>query len=250
MFFIFALAAQAQIVKRSTEDLFALRDRDNRGKTPAQIHRESIAQYDAFVALDMNTRQHSPVWWQADAHKPTRITRAQANRTMRAAEQNPVVALYAYSKYDPQDSGIGFCFGRAMFVDLYLAMNGVNRSNIKKAFIIGPMSNGGWAWHVTTIVESRDNRGNEIWLAIDPVAERVMEVKEWYNYWYNSASDDKRLRLYITESGKFGAGRNSRYDELSIASNFYNNYFTDMMAWFANNDITNELGLNVNRPRR
>ncbi len=234
---IISTTAFGQIL-RPMDDLFVQSARDNAGKTGAQVIAESNANYDRFVALDVNAIS---TYRQSDAAKPTFISRENADLALRAAMDNDVVSLDKYSKYDKDNKGIGFCFGRAMFVNLYLAINGVSRANIKKAFVVGPMSKGAWGWHVTTIVQSKNTSGKEIWLAIDPVAGQIMEAKQWYRHWQGS-SDNGKLRFYIAESGKFGAGP-SRYDERGISNPFYNNYFTDMMKWFEKNDISDELPL-------
>jgi hypothetical protein len=158
---------------------------------------------------------------------------------LKRAMSNPVVSLDKYSKYDPNNKGIGFCFGRAMFLNVYLTMAKFNRSNMKKAFIVGSMSKGSWAWHVTTIVQSQDRSGKEIWLALDPVVGKVLEVKAWYKYWQPS-SDDGKLRLYIAEAAKLSANP-SAYDERGLSDKYYNNYFIDMMKWFDQNDVSRDL---------
>jgi hypothetical protein len=231
--------AQAQLLP-SRIDLFSRHASDTMGKSSSQVYRESISRYDRFVQQDVNSHSMTP-YAAIDFEKPRTLSMSNAERTMDAAVRNPVVSLHQYDKYDPFKKGIGFCFGRAMFVHLYLAINGVNRANIKKAFIVGPMSKGSWAWHVTTIVQSKDRSGREIWLAIDPVAHQVMEVKDWYNHWKRQ-SDDGKLGLYITEATKFGASA-SVYDERGINVPFYNNYFSDMMDWFENNDVSRQLRL-------
>jgi hypothetical protein len=237
LLFIFALSAQARIIK-PMEDLFEIEERETRGKSKQQITKESLRDYDAFVAMDVNSPNLSP-WAYKDAHKPRLLSMENAQIALQRAMSNPVVSLDKYSKYDPEDTGIGFCFGRAMFVNLYLATANYNRANMKKAFAMGMMSNGGWGWHVTTIVQSVDSRGQEIWLAIDPVIGYVVEVKAWYKYW-QGASDDGKLRLYITEAGKF-APEPSTYDESEISSSFYRNYFIDMRKWFIKNDVSKDL---------
>jgi hypothetical protein len=232
---VLSLNAQSEILN-ANDNIFARRDQDNYGKTPTEIMDESIDNYENFVDMDVNADKFSKTALN-DADKPTILSMDDAETALNAAETNPVVSLHSYSKYDPEDKGIGFCFGRAMFVNLYLAMNGFSRANIKKAFVIGPMSNGAWGWHVSTIVQSKTASGKEIWLAIDPVAGRIMEVQQWYKHW-RKESDDKKLRLYITEAGKFGPGSYSKYDENAISDDFYNKYFIDMMKWFAKADFT------------
>lgn len=231
----FVFTAEARIVK-ATNDLFYTYNRETQGKSPKAIVQESIRDYENFVAMDVNSLSG---WSDKDALKPKALSYTNATIALNRAMSNPVVSLDRYSKYDPNNEGIGFCFGRAMFLNTYLAMAGFNRANMKKAFIMGPMSKGAWAWHVTTIVQSKDYSGREIWLALDPVIGKVMGVREWYEYWQGS-SDDGKLRLYIAEAGKFAPAPGA-YDENGIADKFYHNYFLDMMNWFAKNDVSKDL---------
>ena len=235
-----AFTAQAQI-RRASDNLFNLYQQDIAGKTPAVIQKESWDNYDKFVALDVNGQNMTNYYFQ-DQNKKTSLTMTKATKVLEAAKANDVVSLHKYHKYDPANKGIGFCFGRAMFVNLYLVMNKFHRANIKKAFVVGPMSSGSWGWHITTIVQSKNTHGKEIWLAIDPVVGKVVNVKDWYKEMITNFSDNGKLKLYIADAGKFGAG-NSRYDEQGLSDPFYNNYFTDMVNWFHDNDVSKELKL-------
>lgn len=238
-----ALSLNVQKVKAESSyidinsDLFAERDYNNRRMTADKIHQQNLDKYAEFVSMDVNDFKNASDDKSRvaaiDTGKVRYISKKDAQVVLAAANENPVVSLYlAEKEYDPKNLGIGFCFGRATFINRYLVQSGVSRANVKKAFVVGPMSRGAWGWHVTTIVESRDSKGNEIWLTIDPVAGKIMEVSEWYNYWRTSASDDKKLRLYITDAGKFGAGGYSTYDQDSFSDEFYNGYFDDMETWF------------------
>ena len=229
-------------INKPQDDFFSLTNRMNAGKTGAQIIRESDANYARFVALDVNAIAHPNISRNDDTRgKPTSLSVENARKVLQTAMDHEVVSLDKYSKYDAQNKGIGFCFGRAMFIDTYLSLAGFHRANIKKAFVVGPMSGGSWGWHVSTIVQSTDRAGNEMWLALDPVAGSVMDVKAWYKKWQGS-SDDGKLRLLIAERTKFGAG-SSWYDENQISNPFYNNYFKDMMRWFGRNDVSDDLSL-------
>lgn len=223
-------------IQRPTDDLFALASRLNAGKTPQQITKESELNYTRFIRLDVNAAAPLNIARNDDTNdKPRTLTRAQAERVLDIATHHEIVSLTNISKYEKKSSGIGYCFGRAMFVDTFLSLAGLHRANIKKAFVVGSMSGGSWGWHVTTIVQSQNRNGHEIWLAIDPVAERVMDVREWYKHWQNS-SDDGKLRLFIGEKTKFGAG-SSWYSENQISDPFYSGYFRDMMRWFDRNGV-------------
>jgi hypothetical protein len=216
---------------------------DSRGKSAQQIQALSLQQYQEFVAMDVNSYK-SNVHYNRDDSKAQYLTLAKAKIALEAANDNPVVSLYQYEKYDPDNRGIGFCFGRAMFVDLYLAINKFNRGSIKKAFVVGPMSSGDgiiWGWHVTTIAQAKDKSGKEIWLAIDPIVGKILEVTAWYKDMLKM-STDKKLRMYITEAGKFSQS-SYRYDYNNFNHPYYNNYFTDMLKWFESNNVSNDLKL-------
>ena len=220
--------AYSQII-RNDEGLFELANRDIYRAQPAAVHQENLVNLKKFIDYDVtliNTRL-------VNDNKPKNLHKLDAASVLNAAVVNPVVGLNQDTKYDPENKGIGFCFGRAMFVHLELVQRGLDTRSIKKAFVVGSMqtSDGGrWGWHVTTIAQSKDDKGNEIWLAIDPIVGRVIRVEEWYKLMRDSYSTDKKLKLYITFPTRFGP--RSSYDEAQIRDDFYNKYFTDMMSWF------------------
>jgi hypothetical protein len=226
---LWAPLTHAQLVDND-EGLFELAARDTRGVQTAAIHADNLADLQRFISFDvlsMNTDRG------VDAAKPKFLHTADAAEALRTVEANPVVSLYSYNKYDPRNEGIGFCFGRAMFIHLELLQRGLDRRAVQKAFVVGHMQTpdgGQWGWHVTTIAQSKNAQGKEIWLAIDPIVGRVIEVSEWYKLMRDSYSTDKKLKLYITHGTRFGP--RGVYDEEQIRNAFYNNYFTDMMKWF------------------
>jgi hypothetical protein len=224
MFFSFSLLAQ---IVGFNVDLFDRHWNDTKNKTPEKIHQENLAHLQAFIDFDVNTDRDDSY------DRPLYISKKDADSVRRAALLNPVVSLDNYDKYDPQNKGIGFCFGRAMFVNVELAYRKIDRDAIKKAFVIGPMTTGGntsWGWHVTTIAQSKDSLGNEIWWVIDPIT-GIQTLQDWYLEMYNDFSTDKKLKIYITDTGKFGPSAGA-YHEEGLKNKFYNNYFNDMMAWF------------------
>jgi hypothetical protein len=241
LFTFLTTIASAQLF-RPLDNLDAIYDYDVRGRSAKDVQALSIRQYQDFIALDINSQQFNP-HFNRDDKKAQFMTKSTAEKALQAALYNPVVNLYMTQKYDPDNRGIGFCFGRAMFIDLYLSINNFNRGSIKKAFVVGPMRTGSstWAWHVTTIVQSKDRSGKEIWLAIDPIMDKVMEITAWYKETLKLSTDGK-LRLYITEAGKF-AQIPTRYDYQTFNHPYYNNYFRDMLQWFEANDVDDDLNL-------
>ena len=217
------------LVISNDEGLFELANRDIRGAQPAAIHQENLASLKKFIDFDVtliDTRLNNE-------SKPQYLHSADATRALKSVDVNPVVSLNQYNKYDPKNEGIGFCFGRAMFVHLELVQRGLDTRSIKKAFVVGSMQTpdgARWGWHVTTIAQSKDATGNELWLAIDPIVGKVIEVGQWYKTMRESYSTDKKLKLYITHPTRFGP--RGSYDEVQIRNAFYNKYFSDMMDWF------------------
>ncbi len=224
LFVVSLSSARADLIGNE-EDLFDLAVEDTYGKTTKEIHSENLEAYRKFVAADVDTDK--------DWDRPKYLSPANASHIYDEASENEVVSLYKYSKYDPKNSGIGFCFGRAMFVHLELRHHGFDRDLIKKAFVVGSMETpdgAKWGWHVTTIAQSLNAEGKEIWVAIDPIA-GVMEVSKWYGEMRKSYSKDKKLKLYITQAGRFGP-MGTVYEQSQLEHTFYNNYFTDMDKWF------------------
>jgi len=226
-----------KFVEKAEEDLFEKADIDNveysrYSKDPSEIHRENLAAITNFIGEEMDLTY-------ANSTDVKSLSPDDVEDALEVAGENPVVSLYAYSKYDPENQGIGFCFGRAMFTNIHLAMKGVEREHIKKAFVVGEMSTGDgnqWGWHVTTIVQSleKDENGQvrEQWLAVDPIIGYAITLEEWYLEMRNNYSTDKRLRLYIAEAGKLSPRASSKYTEQLKKVEFYNNYFLDMAEWF------------------
>jgi hypothetical protein len=224
-----SLSAFAQIYSANV-DLYDQYDRDTWRKSSRQVVKESLDEYARFMQIDVH-RNH--IHAARDFNKPKNLGPRDAALVLRETERNPVVSMYMNDKYDPNEEGIGFCFGRAMFVNMYLAMKGFHRGSMLKAFVVGPMKTGDitWGWHVTTIAQSIDAQtGKKIWIAIDPILDTVTEVTAWYKEMRRLSSDGK-LRLYITDVAKFHIGP-SRYDETHLSIPWYNNYFNDMLRWF------------------
>jgi hypothetical protein len=229
--FLSALVLSAKLsaeVLPSNANLFDKANSDTFNRSSAQVHSDNMNHLARFIEMDVDGSR--------DAEKAKYIDLESAQDVVDTAEANPVVSSYQYYKYDPNNQGIGFCFGRAMFINLELAQRGFDRDSIKKAFVVGPMktSDGNsWGWHVTTIAQSKDENGNEIWLALDPITGAI-NVKDWYQDMLDNYSTNKKLKFFITEAGKFGPV-GGKYDQEHIKMDFYNSYFTDMMTWFEEN---------------
>ncbi len=224
---ILATPLWSQVLSSKTS-LSRLYIKEARSLNDRAILKKSLLELKDFTTSDLDTPRDN------DKKYAKYISIDEARDVKYAAMNNPVVASHQTSKYDPNNKGIGFCFGRAMFVNIDLAFRKFDRDSIKKAFVIGSMETpdgASWGWHVTTIVKSINRRGQVKWLAIDPIVNSIVTVKQWYEEMYQNYSTDKKLRLYITEAGKFGPSAGS-YHHKSLTNKFYNNYFTDMLDWF------------------
>ncbi len=228
--------SSSSVIYGSQADLNYEAAKDTSGKSPEQIHKENLSHIQNFIDISVDEINHKAVI--RDKAYAKYISPEQASDVLRAAQVNPVVSLSKYSKYDPKNEGIGYCFGRCMFTHLELTQRQFDRDSIKKAFAIGPMKTpdgGMWGWHVTTIAQSLDAKGNEVWLAIDPIYTRNKDgqmptLEEWYKEMRDKYSTDGKLKLYVTSSGKFGPS--SKYNEGVKTLEFYHGYFEDMMKWF------------------
>ncbi|MBT3585182.1 MAG: hypothetical protein HN509_09755 [Halobacteriovoraceae bacterium] len=222
-----SLGLQAKIYSAKTH-LSNQKQRDTYLKAPEQINRDNLQHLEDFIAMEVEGRSTLSIN-NVDADDAKFLNPRIARDVLSTLRSHSVVSLYSYDKYDPKNQGIGFCFGRAMFVHLELAMRNLDRDSIKKAFVVGSMSTGdgnSWGWHVTTIAQSKDQNGNEVWLALDPVT-GLKTLKEWYKEMYNHFSTDKKLKIYVTESGKFGPSPGF-YSHPNLENQFYNSYFTDL----------------------
>jgi hypothetical protein len=229
IFFVFSQSLYAQIYPANSS-LFKEASADTYNKSSQEIHKENLAHIQHFIDFDVDTDRDN-----ANGYAKS-IPWDVAYEINYVMMDHPVISMHwdTYIRYDPENKGIGFCFGRAMFANIELEYRQLDSDSIKKAFAIGPMTTGGetsWSWHVTTIAQSFDEQGNEFWIAIDPVT-GVSTLREWYAEMFNDFSTDQKLKIYITEAGKFGPHPGS-YDEDHLDNEFYNDYFVDMMDWFS-----------------
>ena len=147
-----------------------------------------------------------------------------------AGMNHPVASPWMVPAWDPGGK-IGFCFGRAMFIDLESRFRGIDSNGIRKAWVVGSLVSGStqWGWHVTTLVWGGSQQG---WLAIDPIFEGPMPVKAWYEKMkndFNSAKGD--MRIYFSDSKKFGPS-GGQYHPQALKDGFYNDYFMTLTKVF------------------
>ncbi|HXH32091.1 MAG TPA: hypothetical protein VNJ01_14905 [Bacteriovoracaceae bacterium] len=235
LFITLSSTAQAQIFSYQV-DLHDQYEKDVAGKSPQQVKKDNMAYYQKFLTVDVNSKQLNQTY-ASDLGKPKYLSQKNAVETWVAAISNPIIGTGNDRKYDPT-YGIGFCFGRALFVDLYLTLNGFNQGSIKKIFVVGPMTND-WSWHVATMVQGLDENKKEKWLVLDPIIFKVVEVVEWFKD-FEAISADGKIRMYITEANKFSIAP-LKYQQENYQG--YNGYFEDMFRWMDENQVQGKLVL-------
>lgn len=157
------------------------------------------------------------------------INQKEAQEIYQAVKNHPVASLSQINKYDP-DGGTGFCFGRACTTHFEsLFVHQIDNSRIAKLFVTGNLRTGNskWRYHVTTIVKAS---GNEGWWAIDPIFDRPMSAKEWFEEMKKFDTADS-LKLFITEAKRVGPDGSEKYPP-SYFKDRYHNYFKDLLEYY------------------
>ncbi|OQW52795.1 MAG: hypothetical protein A4S09_08095 [Proteobacteria bacterium SG_bin7] len=212
--FFFSLVANGNDMRN--ENLFRAYVRD-----VTQTKKDSLqVQADSFSEMEQLLKKES---------SRDGVTPKQADRIYRMILNHPVISPHMEPLYDPEDN-VGFCFGRAMFVHLELLGRGVNRGDIRKAFVVGPLhaEDINWSFHVATTVKGSDGK----WWVIDspPFGEGVMELTDWYRHQLKF-SKDGRLRLYLANPQQF-TPTSLKYSREILSSPSYRNYFEEMLFDF------------------
>lgn len=123
-------------------------------------------------------------------------------KLFKLARFHKVASLEAVEKYDPTGE-IGFCFGRAMTVNLIARKMGLDSNSIRKLFVIGDLRQGEnpeWRFHVTTLVKGDDSK----WYAIDPIMQWPLApggpilMENWMEIVQKTWDKDKRAQFYLT----------------------------------------------------
>jgi hypothetical protein len=120
------------------------------------------------------------------------------------ARNHKVASVAMLPKYDPT-ALIGFCFGRAMTVQLLARRQGVFDSSIRKLFVIGDLRSGPspeWRFHVTTLVRGDDRK----WYAIDPIMTEAiakgtpLRMEDWMSTVRSIWDREKKAHFYVTSA--------------------------------------------------
>ena len=157
------------------------------------------------------------------------LTEVQLTELFEKVKHHPVADNDFYSKYDPDNVGIGFCFGRAITAHLEALLMGVAKEDIKKLWIVGHMQEDkvAWAHHVTTMVRGADKK----WYAIDPNYSAPMPIAEWYKLLQMRYPKEK-LQLFATNAKRWSPGGGVNADAIAPATihdPFYHHFFEDLM---------------------
>ncbi|MBC7740746.1 MAG: hypothetical protein H7061_01015 [Bdellovibrionaceae bacterium] len=168
-----------------------------------------------------------------------------AQQLLNSIKIHPVVSMEVKEKYEQPDTEIGYCFGRAAYLHWALYKMGVDHRSIRKAWIMGSIHSSDfyWEFHVATIVRVNDGR----WIAIDNFTGRLLEVRDWVNFYTPFNVGFKNLRIYISDPTRFSIskGAYSRAQmgvDLARDVDWYRGYFVDLMDWFKTHSLA-EVGL-------
>lgn len=205
----------------TADELFAHYELEKK-LTPAQIEARNLQR---LALIDQ-------MFYPANGYagRVRRIAFDDAERLLSSTMNNPVASLDVIDKYDLQGN-IGFCFGRAMTAHLEAIHMGIDKGSVLKLWAIGPMGQGSWAWHVTTLVKGPGLQGGESWWAIDPIFGQVMTASQWHARMMEEFSDDQKMAVYITPADKFGPS-GGKYLKGYMNTSFYNGYFVDLIKYF------------------
>lgn len=158
------------------------------------------------------------------------LTDQQLGRLFWSVKNHPLAApKHTLSKkYDRENRGIGFCFGKAELARRNALVMGLAKESMRKVWAVGPMktADGMWQHHVALAVRAQSGE----WFAIDPLDRRALPLADWFesvkrNY------PSPNLQLFATDAKRF-----SPYDQRAILpitarSPGYNGYFEDLLKW-------------------
>lgn len=162
-----------------------------------------------------------------DEERKATISKGEADELYRIVASHPVASLAVTHKYDPNNSGTGFCFGRAMTAHLEALFNmKVKNSSIRKLFAMGKLQTGSktWGWHVTAIIKAKEGG----WWAIDPVRGSVVSAENWYKWMLDSLNPSKDLVLLHDRAMRLGPTA-SKYTLQQVNMQDYHDYFKDLL---------------------
>jgi hypothetical protein len=159
------------------------------------------------------------------------ITQAEAQEILSSIESHPVVGSEQYSKYDP-NMEVGFCFGRATYVQMELERRGLKKESVSKLFAISKLNYKGtpWTFHVATLAKGPGSS----WWVIDNVVGRVLTPEQWMREVekFDLVPKLPLVRFYFTDAAKFQPHM-GEFDPKDLTFASFNNYFKDLNEWFS-----------------
>lgn len=193
--------------------------------TPAVAKKERQA-VNAFFHQEIQALNAPTLAALDKAPKTTADHRKAADAALARVAANPVAKLESIQSYD-QGGQVGYCFGRALLVHLFLRQAGVPQADIAKIFTVGELmvERQLWRFHVAVMV--RDAAAG--YLVVDPLQGKVLPYGEWVqaNALYDIKGKLSRARFYVTDPRKFlpsfGAYDVKRFDEPALKR-----YFDDL----------------------
>lgn len=159
------------------------------------------------------------------SRKPA-VSYDEAKDLFKILNDHPVASCKQLPKYDP-NKNIGFCFGRAVAGHLLALQEGVHKESVRKIWAVGTMhaDNITWGHHVATMVRGQGGK----WYVLDPEYKRVLTLETWIKKVKEMDADGK-LMFLSSEAKRFGPATPDAYSAIELNSDFYNKYFSDLLA--------------------
>jgi hypothetical protein len=161
----------------------------------------------------------------ADRGRKSGLSRAEIKNLYKELAEHPVASCKKLPKYDPKGN-IGFCFGRAVTAHILALQKGMAKEGIRKIWAVGTMQadNITWGHHVATMVRGADKK----WWVLDPEYGKAMDLDTWMKNVKEMDVDGKLLFL-SSDAKRFGPYGADTYSSEEFSSDFYNQYFEDLM---------------------
>jgi hypothetical protein len=234
---VFQIPPASLPFETEASSLSQLRLREVKWASPRQVRRmntETVTQFGDY----------KPTLAQ-EGGRGAQIEYAQLTKLLDVLKQHPVVGRASSDRYQQETAEIGYCFGRALYVQLMLLKMGLNSDSIRKVWIVGPMRNpdgANWGFHVATAAYVKGFG----WMAIDTNTFKIQALRHWYSHFYDN-SIDGLARFYVTDANRFTAdfSQLSRLQlglDLPIDKDWYRHYFVHMLESIRQSNIS-ELGL-------
>ena len=139
---------------------------------------------------------------------------------------NPVGDYALVKKYDPEGN-IGFCFGRALVMQIEALKHGVAKEAVRKIWAVGSMKYKDiyWQHHVATMVRGTDRA----WYVLDPEYDKPLVLEKWVKT-VKEMDSDGRLQFFASDGKRWGPADSSAPYPSTLKSDFFNGYFEDLMV--------------------